>query len=104
MTDIQLQIMRPERNQENVTYNQEKNRSFESDADLTELIRLPVKGIQRYYIHTLKMRPGRYKKDPNPTSRDEECSQRDNWPIDSGEENISELEEIAMETVKNETQ
>lgn len=57
------------------------------------------------------MRPGIYKKDYNPTSRDEkllfEMKTIMNKRIsttDSGEEKIGELEEIIMEVIKNEVQ
>lgn len=46
----QLKTMRPERKQENTVHNKEKNWSIESDAELTEMLGLPVNGIKTVII------------------------------------------------------
>lgn len=65
MSDIQSKNTKPERKQENITYNKEKHWLIEAVIELVQMSELPVKDIKSYYnclldIHALKMRHGRY--------------------------------------------
>lgn len=50
MSGIQLKMRRPGRKQKNRTPKKKKNGSIESDAELTELLGLPIKGITSVFV------------------------------------------------------
>lgn len=72
MYHTQSKIMRPKREQNNITHNKQK-KSIKSNAELTWMLKLPIKDIKSvFHIFThLKWDMKDIKKNPNQISREE---------------------------------